>query len=615
MKNKKILLIILPIILILIVAIVLVILYFTTDIFKSNDKLFAKYFSQNGEILDIVKNLNAEEQKKLKENNTYTMTGDLTTTVQDGTNTQEVKAVTTTRHDANTGRTYSEMTLKNGETDALKVSYINSGDVYAIKCDDVISNYIGIRNSELKKFAKNMGASETETQNIPDSIDFTAINNFITITDEQKTHIIDTYSKVIFESISADKYVKLDKTQISVDGISYETNGYQLTLDEETLKQIMINCLNTLKDDNATLVLISNKLSSLGITNEYTDITKLSESIGNIITQIQNTTNISTNITIVVYENHGKTIKTELAVNLKDRENIVSTSNTISTDETAISSTTTSNTNKITIDKLDAENTSKVIVTMAQSKTSNTQSTTTEEIREGTPTTNISQLILQKNVTDANTTSEVTIIPDTNNMAQSITMSTTLGKLANNMISNMSNTSISISSDGINVQTIESLYTQNIQFTTEVEEIMELKNSNTVIINNYTKSQLTPFLTQVGEKIALVVPNKLGQLGIDITSNQDNAVSTSNIANVSNNIMKIIQIIGTAGVSIANANGVNTMEIGTTAVTGIGIYIYNQAASIIDNAQAAQQQMKEQTQLEQQRVENVQAQLNKIIGE
>lgn len=556
MKNKKILFIILPIILILIIAIVLTVLYFTTDMFKSSDRLFAKYFSQNGEILDIVKNSNAEEQKNFKENNTYTMTGDLTTTVQDGTNTQEVKAVTATRHNANTGRTYSEITLKNGETDALKVSYINSDDVYAIKCDDVISNYIGIRNSELKMFAKNMGASETEIQNIPDSIDLTAINNFMTITDEQKTHIIDTYSKVIFESISADKYTKLNKTQISVDGASYEVNGYQLTLDESTLKQIMINCLTTLKDDNATLVLISNKLSSFGMTNEYTDITKLSEGIGNIITQIQNTTNVSTNITIVVYENQGRTIKTELTINSKDAEDIVSTSNTVVPDETVVSSTTTSNTNKITIDKLDRENTSKAIVTIAQSKTNNTQSETTEEIREGTPTTSISQLILQKNVTDASTTNEVTVIPDTSNMAQSITMSTTLGKLTKNMISNMSNTSISISSDGINIQTIESLYTQNIQLATEVEEIMELKNSNTVIINNYTKAQLTPFLTQVGEKIALVVPNKLGQLGIDITSNQDNTASISNIANVSNNIMKIMQIIGTAGISVANANGI-----------------------------------------------------------
>lgn len=34
------------------------------------------------------------------------------------------------------------------------MSYINSGDVYAIKYEDVLANYIGIRNQDLKTFAK-----------------------------------------------------------------------------------------------------------------------------------------------------------------------------------------------------------------------------------------------------------------------------------------------------------------------------------------------------------------------------------------------------------------------------------------------------------------------------
>ena len=186
MKKKKILLIILPIILILIIATVLAILYFMTDIFRSNDELFAKYFSQNGELFDIIQNANTEEQNTFKANNTYIMSGDLTTTIQDGTNIQEIKATTSARHDLNTGRTYSDITLKNGEADLLKVSYINSDDVYAIKCDDIMSNYIGIRNSELKKFAQNMGMAEADTQNIPDSVDLVGISNIGKITEEQK---------------------------------------------------------------------------------------------------------------------------------------------------------------------------------------------------------------------------------------------------------------------------------------------------------------------------------------------------------------------------------------------------------------------------------------------
>lgn len=614
MKKKKILLIILPIILILVIGATLAILYFTTDMFKGSDVLFAKYFSQNGELLDIVKNPNAEEQKSFKANNTYTMTGDLTTTVQDGANSQEVKAVTATRHDANTGRTYSEITLKNGEADTLKVSYINSGDVYAIKCDDIMANYIGIRNSELKKFAQNMGVSEAETQNIPDSIDLNAINNITTITEEQKTHITETYSKVISESISTDKYAKLGKTQISVDGTSYEVNAYQVTLDDATLKQIIINCLTTLKDDNATLVLISNKLSSLGMTSDYTDITKLSEAVGQIIAQIQNTNTTNSNITITVYENKGKTIRTELTINTNSTEEIGEFSNTTG-DNTIALSTNASNTGKITIDKLELQNTAKAIITIEESQTSTTQNGITGETNESTPKTSISQVILQKTATDESITNDVTVIPDTNNTAQSMTMSTTLGKLNNNTISNTSSASVNISSDGINVQTVQSSYTQNIQAATEIEEIMELKNSNTVIFNNYTSAQLTPFLTQVGEKIAQVIPDKMGQLGIDITSNQNNGANTNNLISVSNNLIKIIQIVGTSGVSIANANGVDTIGIGTTAIGGIGIYIYNQSSAIVADTQNTTSTVEQNTTMDNQTPTNTQELNNQNVAQ
>ena len=38
----------------------------------------------------------------------------------------------------------------------------------------------------------------------------------------------------------------MEKEAISVDGKSYETNSYKLVLDENTVKQILINCLTKL---------------------------------------------------------------------------------------------------------------------------------------------------------------------------------------------------------------------------------------------------------------------------------------------------------------------------------------------------------------------------------
>ena len=71
MRNKKkILLIVIPIVVVLIIVAVVAVLYFTTDLFKSNKELFWKYFAQNEDITNILKNDKFELQSQFKQNNT-----------------------------------------------------------------------------------------------------------------------------------------------------------------------------------------------------------------------------------------------------------------------------------------------------------------------------------------------------------------------------------------------------------------------------------------------------------------------------------------------------------------------------------------------------------------
>lgn len=549
MKKKKILLIVLPIILIIVGLAIGATLYFTTDLFKSNEQLFSKYFMQNGEIFSIIENENAKAQSEFKTNNTYTLTGNLSTTVQDGSNAQEISAITSSRHDSQTGRTYSDITLKNGETDTLAVSYINSDDVYAIKCDDIMPNYIGIRNNELNKFMQNMGV--TDATKIPSSINLEMLSDISDITDEQKQHIINTYSKVIQDSISKEKFTKLGKKEITVENNNYNANTYKVELDSSTLKQIAVNCLATLKDDNATLVVLSNKFTILGLEEEYTDITKLSEKINNILTKIQqdNSNNVE-NITITVYESKGKTIRTEIELNEESAESILSSDNTIENNTQTVQENTTKNTYMITIDKTTNGNTSNAKVVVSTNKTKNGAQSENKTI----------QTLLSKTKTDSNVINEVTIIPDINNMAETLKMTTTIGKENSNTISSSSDVTASISSDGMNVLTIQSLYNQTIEKADQVNEIMELKNSNTVIANNYSKEQLLPFLGQVVIKGGQVIPAKLAQLGIDLSNQNTNG-------NIATN--KLTEILATSTLSIAGTNNANISNILTTGATAL----------------------------------------------
>ena len=81
-------------------------------------------------------------QYNFKQNNSYISTGNLSfIRVQGEESSKQFSVDTTSRHDISTGRTYADAVLKNGELDLFKVSYINSDDIYAIKCDEVYERY------------------------------------------------------------------------------------------------------------------------------------------------------------------------------------------------------------------------------------------------------------------------------------------------------------------------------------------------------------------------------------------------------------------------------------------------------------------------------------------
>lgn len=530
MNKKKVLLIVLPILLLVIIAVVTSVLIFATDSFKSGQELFLRSFSENKDLLDILENENINIQNQWKKANSYQSNGELTVTYDNGTDNQSINLTTITKHNSSNNRTYSEMALKKEDTDLLKISYMNSEDIYAIKCDDILGNYIGVQNRDLQLFAKKMGMGDAQIANIPNVLDLESISNIGKITAEEKQHIIDTYFKVIVDTIPKDKYSKLGKQQVSVEGKSFEANAYQLTLDVATVNQIALSCLSTLKNDNATLITISNLLSGLGIDSEYTDITNMNKIIDQMTSEIS--TQIDNNqiaINVTVYENEGKLIKTIIEIQ---------------------------NQGKIIIDHINSNNTYKVMTITIEPQNLDDINETLGNI------TGPIQMTFDKTIADTGAiTSRKEITIEANQQEQTLIITSTMGKVQNNMTTNSSIVEISGGLNTNGIETISSSYTQNIQ-TAQTDDIVELNNFNTVIINNYTQQQLIPVLTLIGNKAQQVFTNKIAQLGN---------------ASIQNNQGKIISMLGTAGVSIANANGIEIERMATAGIVGIGAYIYKQA--------------------------------------
>lgn len=487
--KKKLLLILIPILILVIIAVVITVLYFTTDIFKSNKELFWKYLAQGEDITDTFINDKTNMQNDFKENNSYTSEGKLALVLEQGANSsKQLNIETSARHDINTGRTYADTTLKNGEIDLFNVSYINSGDIYAIMCDEIYQNYVGIRNFNLTEMASNYGISDYI--NVPDSIDFNNYTNIFELTSEQKEHIVNTYSEIILNNIQDTQYEKETNVEIQIGDNSYNTNQYMLTLNGENVKNIILNCLNYLKSDTETLLILSNKFSILGLGVEYTDTTNLLIRIDELVQKIEET-EITDSLEINVYENESETIR----INIEFGNYIISYDKIENTKSIDITFDTKENSNNVN----ENYNANEIIDLNNEANMSNTIT---------------SEISISKTELDNMTTISTVIRPNIDNSSGYIEIVSNIGSIQNDGYSNSYIIEINDESESGNIITID--YNTNTVKAEQVEEILELNNTNTAIANDYTAEQFTSFINAWTNLFVQTLTSKLETIGFEI---------------------------------------------------------------------------------------------------
>ena len=456
-------------------------LYFYTDLFKKPQELFWKYLSQEKELLKIFENEYDAQQTEAWKNSSYVSSGSLTTLIQKGTEKKNINVTTATRHDNTTGRTYAEANLKNGQDSILTFSYINSGNVYAIKCEDILKYYIGIRNENLNELINKLSDGIT----LPEGLlgEKIEIKNEKIITAEEQQQLLNTYLNIVKQNISEENYSKSKSNNV---------NTYTLKLEMDNIKQILSNCLENAKTD--TTILNTIKESNLLTETDFAQlISILKESINN------NNSNIQTVIT--VYEKDGNTIKTDIIISLKDELGAtlqyVVTINNISTQQ-----------------ELKAE--------VLLEKTDKTDATSENMISS-------TKIEVSKIIEESAITNKYEIMPNVSKQNKTYSIESKIGKLVNGSATNTFITTINDENS-----TIKATYNKNINKVEQVEEIMELKNNNTIIINNYSKEQLKPFI----EKNVLSKRNK-------ITNKINQVVTESEPTNIY--MASIISLVGVNG--------------------------------------------------------------------
>lgn len=475
-KKKAIIIITVIVLLLVVLTVGGVFIYLATDLFKSSQTLFLKYAAdQYEQLAENATNIQLQDILTAQQQMTYETNANLTFSYQDedGEYIEELekaKVNIITREDKPNEKQYSNLKIDYDNNNLINLYYAKSNNIYALKWEEVILSYfVGVENTNLKEFAEKLGIQDTT--NIPDEIKSIDYSDIFEVTEQEREHIVQTYINVLSENIIPAKYTKQNNMAIVKNGVNYNTTAYRLDLSAEEIRNIQLKLLATLNQDSITLNLITTKAKLLGLSEEYTTLngltTKIQEKINNMnAKQIDSSKGLS----IVVYEYKGKTIQTEVI--LKNEMKITMFTDNRSNEQSI----------NLAIDNLSEE----------------------QEYN----TVNINIVKTQIN----NSTSISTNINIDNKQEITIAMSNvglpSIGSVQ---------TTASIVMQNENGENISVDYNAQTTYGSLTEDIVELNNTNCVILNEYNSQNLSNLLTAIAQRVNYVFTQKAQVLGIGTT--------------------------------------------------------------------------------------------------
>lgn len=312
LKNRKIIKI--GIIIITITAIIAIITaYINTDFLKTKEQLFWKYFIlEKDKIVTVFSNKEIQEFNQNLKISSYIKEGNFSITSkynlikpinvdisEKGDNQQKIKN--------------TDINLKYNDKDIGNINIIKDDNYILIKNDKTKLGYIGFKNENLKQLAKKLGLANTEF--IPNKIQEIDFFELLSLSDDEGKHILKKYVPI------CRKYVKNKDYNIEKNVGGKEEKLYKVQVSNEQLKNIMINILEELENDEITLEIISNKIKVMDNENEYTSIDKIKSKINEFKEKIEQLKTTDENfLSIIIYKNANNVEKMEIIV--EDGRNI-----------------------------------------------------------------------------------------------------------------------------------------------------------------------------------------------------------------------------------------------------------------------------------------------------
>lgn len=258
MKSKKILIIVIIIIAMLsICGGVFSYLFIATDTFKSDKELFAKYMSQNTEILQKLKNSqtieiykNLENEEKYESNTNIKMTYSEGGEVSNPMN--NLSACLNVQRDNENEYFYGDGQVLFAEEEYLEAEIIKDKELYGMRFPDVAKQFVSIKNDQnLEKVVDDIGTDSITLEMIMDILDGTTQISEEMISQDEVEALKEKYVNMITETISKGTFNSSKKAMITYNNNTVKTNSYTVSLTSEQVENMITQILNNLKTETA----------------------------------------------------------------------------------------------------------------------------------------------------------------------------------------------------------------------------------------------------------------------------------------------------------------------------------------------------------------------------
>ena len=238
-KSKKIIVFVIILLLILIIISSLLLVYFLTDIFKGNKELFFKYISQISNNENGFVEQNVQTYLNKKNTNSYNNEGSFSINAVDSsvTNIENLNNFNISfsgKKDNTNSKEEQNISLNYSSNVTFPLVYRKIGNQLGIQTDYVGTRFLTVEPDKLNNL---QGENINEIKNIIKIIGTLSNSTNIQINQEQ----LNSYTN-IFQNISEDKFSKLS---------DLNGTGYRLTLQGSETQELVINLLETLKNDQA----------------------------------------------------------------------------------------------------------------------------------------------------------------------------------------------------------------------------------------------------------------------------------------------------------------------------------------------------------------------------